>query len=77
MVFRRPVEKGYVVNWEGELDVWKQSFFNDAAKLRVEPEETNLLLTEAPNCPQALQHNADQIIFEELEFTSAYRCVGP
>lgn len=35
MAFRRPVEKGYVVNWDGEMDIWKQAFFNSDAKLHV------------------------------------------
>lgn len=35
MVFRRPVEKGYIVNWDGEMDIWKQAFFNSDAKLHV------------------------------------------
>ncbi|KAI9668776.1 MAG: Actin- protein 6 [Alyxoria varia] len=77
MAFRRPVEKGYIVSWDGETDVWKQAFFNEGAKLYCNPHETNLILTEAPNCPQNLQHNTDQMIFEEFEFASAYRCLGP
>ena len=76
MTFRRPVEKGYVVNWDGELDIWKEAFFNKDAKLQCEPHETNLILSEAPGCPSALLQNTDQIIFEELEFASAYRCIG-
>ena len=97
MVFRRPVENGYLVNWDGELDIWKQAFFNGGSILDVSPwigssygfieqsqadwvkcnpQETNLLLTEAPNCPQALQQNTDQILFEELEFASVYRTSG-
>lgn len=35
MAFRRPVEKGFVVNWDAELDIWKQVFFNKGAKLQV------------------------------------------
>ena len=35
MAFRRPVEKGYIVNWDGELDIWKQAFFNEEAKVYV------------------------------------------
>jgi len=35
MAFRRPVEKGYVTNWEGELEIWKQAFFNSDAKTYV------------------------------------------
>lgn len=32
---RRPVEKGYVVNWDVEMEIWKHSFFNQGAKLQV------------------------------------------
>lgn len=77
MGFRRPLEKGFIVNWDLELDIWKQGFFRDGAQLQCDPHETNLLLTEASNCPLALQTNTDQVIFEELEFASAYRCSGP
>lgn len=42
-----------------------------------DPHETNLILTEAPNCPHTLQLNSDQVVFEELEFASYYRCLSP
>jgi len=35
MAFRRPVEKGYVTNWEGELEIWKQAFLDSDAKTYV------------------------------------------
>lgn len=35
MAFRRPVEKGYLVNWEGEKAVWNQAFFSQNAPLKV------------------------------------------
>ena len=35
MVFRRPIEKGYVVNWEGEKAIWNQSFLAQSAPLKV------------------------------------------
>ncbi|KAI9820204.1 MAG: Actin- protein 6 [Pycnora praestabilis] len=76
MAFRRPVEKGYLVNWEAEKEIWDNSFFDKDAKLKCNPHDTNLILTEAPNAPQALQTNCDQIIFEEFEFASYYRCLG-
>ncbi|KAI9840297.1 MAG: Actin- protein 6 [Sclerophora amabilis] len=77
MAFRRPVEKGYLVNWEAEKEIWDSTFFDRDAKLKCDPNETNLVLTEAPNAPQALQANCDQMIFEEYQFTSYYRCLGP
>jgi actin-related protein 6 len=42
-----------------------------------DPRDTNLLLTEKPNCPKELQKNCDEIVFEQFEFASYYRCVGP
>lgn len=94
MAFRRPVEKGYLVNWEAEKEIWEQTFFDKGARLEVgtsttedwlnftdaisqcDPSETNIVLTEAPNTPQALQGNSDQIVFEEFEFAAYYRCIG-
>lgn len=34
-------------------------------------------MTEKPNCPKELQKNCDEIVFEQFEFASYYRCVGP
>lgn len=76
MSFRRPVDKGFIVNWDSEMDIWKQSFFKDGAQLNCDARDTNIILTEAPNCPAALQTNTDQILFEEFDFASAYRCQG-
>ena len=77
MAFRRPMEKGYLVNWEAEKEIWAQTFFDKTAILKCDPQETNLVLTEAPNAPQSLQTNCDQMMFEEFEFASYYRCTGP
>ncbi len=35
MAFRRPVEKGYLVNWEAEKEIWDNTFFDKGAKLKV------------------------------------------
>jgi actin-related protein 6 len=35
MAFRRPVDKGYLVNWEGEKAIWGQSFFSLNSPLQV------------------------------------------
>ena len=34
MAFRRPVEKGYVVNWEAEKEIWDNTFFDKGAQLK-------------------------------------------
>lgn len=76
IVFRRPVEKGYLVNWEAEKEIWDHEFFEDKARLHCDPKETGLLLTEAPNSLPQLQTNCDQIVFEEFGFHSYLRCPG-
>lgn len=35
LAFRRPVDKGYLVNWESEKAIWSQSFFSSGADLKV------------------------------------------
>lgn len=81
MMFRRPVEKGYIVNWEAQKEIWEHSFFDEktvrSKDLRItDPEDTTLLLTEAPNALPALQKNADEIVMEEWGFGGYLRCVG-
>ncbi|KAL8731984.1 MAG: hypothetical protein Q9181_004121 [Wetmoreana brouardii] len=77
MAFRRPVEKGYLVNWEAEKAVWDSMMLDPKSKLSCDPHDTNLILTEAPNTTAALQANSDQVIFEEYEFTTYSRQIGP
>ncbi|KAF2687085.1 Actin/actin-like protein [Lentithecium fluviatile CBS 122367] len=78
LAFRRPVERGFIVNWEAEKAIWENEFMGAGAGegLRCDPKETNLLLTEKPNCPKELQKNCDEIVFEQFEFAAYYRCVG-
>lgn len=45
--------------------------------MKCDPSDTNLILTEAPNSPAALQANCDQMIFEEFEFATYLRVLGP
>jgi actin-related protein 6 len=81
MVFRRPVEKGYIVNWEAQKEIWEHSFFDQktvrSKDLRIgSPEDTTLVLTEAPNALPTLQKNADEIVMEEWGFGGYVRCIG-
>ncbi|RDW67126.1 actin family protein [Aspergillus mulundensis] len=82
MLFRRPVEKGYTVNWEAQKEIWESSFFDEktarSKELRIaDPEDTTIIFAEAPNALPALQKNADEIIMEEWGFGGYLRCVGP
>lgn len=81
-MFRRPLEKGYIVNWEAQKEIWEQSFFEEKATARNKllristPEETTLVLTEAPNALPALQRNTDEMVMEEWGFGGYVRCLG-
>jgi actin-related protein 6 len=74
--FRRPCEKGFIVNWEAQKEVWDREFFDDKAPSKCDAAETRLLLTEPPNGLPVLQTNCDQIVFEEYGFASYYRGLG-
>lgn len=73
---RRPVERGFIVNWEGEKAIWERTLMDKRSPLQCDPRETNLILTEAMSAPGALQRNADEMVFEEFEFGSLWRTVG-
>lgn len=74
---RRPVEKGFVVNWEAQREIWDREFLDDEAPQRCDPAETRLVLAEQPNSLPALQTHCDQMVFEKFGFASYYRGTGP
>jgi actin-related protein 6 len=80
VTFRRPVERGQLVSWEAEKEIWDYTFFDEKTARKSlhikDPEDTTLVLTEAPNTMQALQRNADEIIMEEWGFGGYARVVG-
>ena len=79
-IFRRPVERGQLVSWEAEKEIWDHSFFDEKTAKRdslvKQPEETTLILTEAPNTMPILQKNTDEIVIEEWGFGGYARVVG-
>ncbi|KAK7959952.1 Actin-related protein 6 [Apiospora aurea] len=78
IAFRRPVEKGFVVSWEAQREIWDRQFFDaDAPQGPCDPSDTRLVLAEHSNSLPVLQSNCDQMIFEEYGFASYYRANGP
>jgi actin-related protein 6 len=79
-VFRRPVEHGQLVNWQSEQEIWEYSMFDEKTAHKntfiKRPEETTLMLSEAPNTLPALQKNTDEIIMEEWGFGGYSRLPG-
>ncbi|GAB5030071.1 carotene isomerase, partial [Nannochloropsis oceanica] len=66
--YTRPFDRGYLTNWEAENQVWKRAF--GETNLKVEPEETRLVVTEAPFTPTSLSTFSTQVIFEEFGFAA-------
>ena len=79
-IFRRPVERGQLVNWEAEKAIWDYTLFDQKTAVKDllvrDVEDTSLVLTEAPNTLSALQKNADEIVMEEWGFGAYVRCIG-
>ncbi|KAG9631273.1 Actin/actin-like protein, partial [Aureobasidium melanogenum] len=72
MTFRRPVQKGYIVNWPAEVAVLD----HELQQLQCETSDTNLIITEQPNAPLQLTQNLDQMVFEHFDFAAVYRTIG-
>uniref|UniRef100_A0A7S4PPE5 Uncharacterized protein n=1 Tax=Guillardia theta TaxID=55529 RepID=A0A7S4PPE5_GUITH len=73
LYIRRPHERGYIVNWDVEQDVWQRMCHKDV--LGIKPAETSLLVTESLFTPNEMRDNLDEFVFEELGFNK-YCCAS-
>ncbi|BEI84061.1 hypothetical protein CcaverHIS002_0406650 [Cutaneotrichosporon cavernicola] len=74
IAYRRAFERGMLVAWDAEKPVWDRIF--SSAGLDIKPPETSLLVTEPYfNLPN-IAETYDQMVFEEWEFASYYRCTS-
>ena len=69
LTIKCPIEQGYVTNWDDMECVWHRTFYN---KLRVEPEEHPVLITEKPFTPKCNREKTTQIMFETFNIPALY-----
>ena len=66
-----PIERGIVTNWDDMEKIWHQSFYKE---LRVAPEESPVLMAEAPLAPKATRERMVKTMFESIGIPSLYLC---
>nr|XP_022293675.1 actin-related protein 6-like [Crassostrea virginica] len=66
-----PFQKGYLVNWDIERQVWDYLFGKDA--LKVDFNETNIIVTEPYFNFNSVQEAMNEIFFEEYAFKSVLK----
>jgi len=63
-----PIEHGIVTDWSNMEHIWTHTF----DQLRVEPDDRNVLLTEAPRNPKKNREKMAEIMFETFNINGVY-----
>lgn len=64
-----PIAHGIVTQWDDMERIWNHTYYNE---LRVDPEEHNVLVTEAPMNPKVNREKITQIMFESFSVPGLY-----
>ena len=73
--FNRPFDRGYLNNWQSEMEVWNQILFSKSLKCK--PADDNLILTEAIFSPETIQNDTNEVVFEYFGFNQYLRRPAP
>jgi len=64
-----PLDNGIVRNWDDALHVWNYAFFE---KMKINPKDSKILLTEPPMNPKENREKMVQVMFETYGFKACY-----
>merc|ERR1711982_238537 len=67
-----PIEHGIITNWDDMEKVWHHTFNNE---LRISPDESPHLHSEAPLNPKSNREKLVQIVFETFNAPATYVCI--
>lgn len=70
-----PFQKGYLVNWDTQRQVWDYVFGSEVLKVR--PQDHGLVFTEPVFNFSSIQDTLNEIFFEEYKFKSLLRAPAP
>mmetsp|Transcript_24588 Transcript_24588/g.54639 ORF Transcript_24588/g.54639 Transcript_24588/m.54639 type:complete len:185 (+) Transcript_24588:51-605(+) len=68
----RPYDRGYLTNWQCEIDIWTY-LLNQPTLKGLNASESSLVLTEPPLNPVSLQNDANEVVFEYFGFKEYVR----
>jgi len=72
LTMKYPIDHGVVTNWDDMEKVWNHAFYNE---LRITPEDSAMMMTEAPLNPKANREKMTQILFETFLTPAVYVAV--
>jgi len=64
-----PIENGIIRNWEDMIHLWDYTFYE---KLKIDPKECKILLTEAPMNPKSNREKMVRVMLERYGFQGVY-----
>ena len=64
-----PMENGIVRNWEDMNHIWNHTFYD---KLKIDPKESKIVLTEPPLNPLTNRKKLVETMFETYNFNACY-----